>query len=279
MMKMKASMVALAMVAVPVWSQVWAQETRTGVSHPDADVIVADGEKPAAAKPSAALPVESSTQPTAAHSEAYGAFVPYHNGTAPMAVASTVADADAQIVTSVEDRPGELREGTLLRARMRESLSTETAEPGTSFTAELNEAVMKDGRVILPVGSVLHGRVTAVHSGRRISGAAMLHLEAKSVDLPDGTHYPIHALLIDTDQTQSLKVDHEGSLVRRDHPKETLAAVGLATGGAATAGALLGGGVGAAVGAGNRRRSGDGGVAEGGSAGDDSEPRTAGVQS
>ena len=104
--------------------------------------------------------------------------------------------------------------------------------------------------MILPIGSMVEGRVTEVHSGRRISGRAALHLEVHDVTLPDGTHYVIHAQLIDTDQYDHSNVDSEGTLVRRDHPKETLAAMSVATGGAAAAGAMMGGGVGALVGAG-----------------------------
>jgi hypothetical protein len=89
-----------------------------------------------------------------------------------------------------------------------------------------------------------------VHSGKRISGAAALHLEPMGVTLPDGTHYVIHALLIDTDQENHVRVDREGTLLRRDHAKETLAIVGATTGAGAIAGGLIGGGVGAVVGAG-----------------------------
>jgi len=69
------------------------------------------------------------------------------------------------------------------------------------------------------------------------------------VTLPDGTHYIVHAQLIDTSRSD-FRVDREGTLKRRDHAKETLAVMSLATGGSAVAGAMIGGGVGAVVGAG-----------------------------
>ena len=246
LMKTTISLLALAIGTAPVF----AQEPRTGVSHPDTATIAVtpDEETTPVRKPSAAIPMTATPQ----QEPVYGAYVPYR-GSASTAKADDEAmghDADGQIVTAVEDRPGELGEGTLLRARTKQGLSTTRTEVGTEFTAELTDAVMKDGRVILPAGAVVHGRVTTVHGGRRISGAAMLHLEARSVVLPDGTRYAIHAQLIDTDQMAHTKVDQEGSLVRRDHPKETLAAMGLATGGGAVAGAVVGGGVGAIVGAG-----------------------------
>ncbi len=248
-MNVRLTAVGLALVSVPALSQ------STGVSNPEPVVITAQPDETVkVAKPSAAVPM--TPRPMVSHdgpgvtADEYGPYVPYRGGAAATVTASEIVDPDAAIVTSVEDRPGEVREGTVLRARSKQSLSTVTTQPGDRFAAELTDAVEKDGRVVLPVGAVIEGRVTEVHGGRRISGAAMMHLEPKSVTLPDGTHYVIHAQLIDTDQMSRTKVDREGTLIRKDHPRETLAVLGLATGSAAAAGAIVGGGVGAAVGAG-----------------------------
>ena len=276
-MKVYLRTATIALVSVPGLMQAgWtkagvAQSARTGVSNPEPVVITAQPDetvtvKVEPAKPSAAIPyaAASGTAETArplqrheaargSSAEAYGPYVPYRGGAAAGAGAegsARLADPDGSIVTSVEERAGEVREGTLLRARIRQSLSTVTTAPGSTFSAALLEPVEKNGRVVLPVGALIEGRVTEVHGGRRITGAATLHLEPRTVTLPDGTHYVIHAQLIDTDQTAHTTVDREGTLVRRDHPKETLAGVGLATGGAAVAGGLVGGGVGALVGAG-----------------------------
>jgi hypothetical protein len=207
-------------------------------------------------------------KPSAASTEVYGAYVPYKGAALqPRTKAafdpdanivtettkdSVVADPneDAGIVTSVPEREGEIREGTLLKARIAEGLSTTSTLEGTTFTAPLTEDVMQNGKVILPAGSVLDGRVTEVRGGRRISGAAALHLEARNVTLPDGTKYILHAQLIDTDQMSHNKLNSEGTVVRRDHPKENLAILSLTAGSGAVAGAMIGGGVGAVVGAG-----------------------------
>ena len=68
--------------------------------------------------------------------------------------------------------------------------------------------------------------------------------------LPDGSQYDLHAQAADTDQYNATRVDDEGTILRRDHPLSTLAAMSLTTGGAVAAGAMVGGGVGAVVGAG-----------------------------
>ncbi|MDW5266001.1 MULTISPECIES: hypothetical protein [Acidobacteriaceae] len=280
-MKLSIATAALIFVTIPVI----AQDARSGVSTPPAsDITATDDNSPATpvltprvpeAKPSAAVPADSSNTNTIT----YGPYVPYRAagdaapGTAPTDTSATTAafDPDANIVTttvpdtsaaadspsddegivtSVPEREGEIREGTLLRARITQGLSTTSTLEGSPFSASLTQPVEKDGRVILPIGSIVEGRVTEVRSGRRISGRAALHLEAHDVTLPDGSHYVIHAQLIDTDQTDHSTVNREGTLVRRDHPKETLAAMSVATGGAAAAGAMVGGGVGALVGAG-----------------------------
>lgn len=264
-MSVRMTTVALALLIAPAI----AQESRTGVSKPEPVVITAVPEESAPAKaepakPSAGKPVLTPRQaPQAAHTttsekETYGSYIPYPGSESQNTRLETqksnsgakAFNPDAAIVTSVEDVAGELREGTLLRVRLKEGLSTVGTLPGTHFQAELTEPVEKNGRVILPIGSMMEGRITEVHSGRRISGRAALHLDPRSVTLPDGTHYVIQAQLIDTDQLANTKVDREGTLLRGDHPKETLAVVGATTGAAAVAGGMIGGGVGAAVGAG-----------------------------
>ncbi len=247
-MKLHLTTAALVIAAVPAL----AQSTMTGVSNPEPAIITTSDDtattpKPSAAKPSAATPAPAG--------EVYGPYVPYTGpksaGTTSVVAATEdtpVSNPDAQIVLTVPEREGELREGTVLRAQIRETLSTKTTVRGSRFTAEVVDPVEKGGRVIIPVGSVIEGQVTDVHGGRRITGAADLHLEPRSVTLPDGTHYVLHAQVIDTSKSE-LKVDGEGTLVRRGHGKETLAVISLATGGGAVAGAMIGGGVGAIVGA------------------------------
>jgi hypothetical protein len=246
-MKIQITTAAFVLAAVPAF----AQKAMTGVSNPEPTVISAtdDGATTTAltprVKPSAAIPA---TAPSGTGTVVYGSYVPYTGAGASANFAPANAE-DAMIVTSVPEREGELREGTLLKTQILENLSTKTTLKGTRFTAQLTEAIERNGRVIIPVGSILEGLVTEVHGGRRITGAAALHLETRDITLPDGTHYVVHAQLIDTGKSE-FKVTDEGTLKRRDHPKEMLAVASMTTGSSAAAGALIGGGVGAVVGAG-----------------------------
>ncbi len=153
------------------------------------------------------------------------------------------------IVTSVPELQGTLREGTLLKVKIWRDAGYRFDGCRKQIFRDVTEAIERNGRVIIPVGSTLDGRVTEVRGGRRITGVAMLHLETSDVTLPDGTHYIVHAQLIDTGKSE-FNVDNEGTLKRKDHVKETLAIVGGVTGAGAATGALIGGGVGAIVGAG-----------------------------
>jgi hypothetical protein len=247
-----------------------AQNERAGTSKPmpvtvtssdDADVAPVAAPV-AVAKPSAAVPasagpasgVPGSTIPASA-GMVYGPYNPATDVRRPLvspasADAKLAGDPDAGMVTHVPSLPGQIPDGTLMKAKLRETLSTETTKPGSSFSAEVSEAVMRDGRVVVPVGALLQGRVTWTQAGKRISGGAAIHLEISTVVMPDGTEYAVHARVIDTNSWENTKVDSEGTIRRKDSGKKTLAVMGLAAGGGAAAGAMIGGPPGALIGAG-----------------------------
>jgi hypothetical protein len=207
----------------------------------------------------------------------YGPYVPYRApGTPEPAVSSKAFDPDANMVTAatagqperrplngaaageedagivmhVPSLPGEVPDGTLVKVRLNEDLSTLTTTPGTKFTAQVSEPVLREGVVIVPVGSVLEGRVTWVRGGKRIGGAAAIHLEPRTVTLPDGAQYVLRARVIDTDRFDITSVDNEGTILRKEHPKRTAAMISLSAGSGLAAGALMGGVPGAVIGAG-----------------------------
>ncbi|HEY4010174.1 MAG TPA: hypothetical protein VGM11_08505 [Acidobacteriaceae bacterium] len=161
-----------------------------------------------------------------------------------------VSDPDAMIVTSAPDVPGQLNEGTTLRARLQNPLSTQQSHVGDTFLAELVQPVMQHGHVLIPAGSQIRGRVTEVHGGRRFTGRASIRLQPEFITFPDSTTHRIHADLTNLDNFADAHVNSEGTVIGSDHPKTALAAVGFTTATTTVAGAMIGGGVGAVVGAG-----------------------------
>lgn len=241
-------------MAVPVMAQT------TGVSHPEQVPITSSPEDSQAPAGYVPTPVRTLTvRPTTiAEAPAYVSVEPKLVSSEPnpdgMIVGDdirkplSVPDVDANIVTRVEGSSNELPAGTLVKARIAQSLTTIGTLEGSVFSAELTEAVLRDGRVLLPAGSVMSGRVTDVHGGRRITGGASIHLQPTSVTLPDGTHYKLYAQVVDTNRFHHVKVDSEGTMVRRDPKMSTPAVLGLATGSGAAAGAVFGGWPGALIG-------------------------------
>ena len=258
-----------------------AQDERSGVARPDPVAIAVDpGDAPftgsiQAAKPSAAVPVTDS-----ASGIVYGPYIPYRpagdsvespaatfDPDASIVTAATAgqaerrllngpgaaaiqANVDAGIVTHVPSRPGEIAEGSLVKVKLREELSTLTTRPGTKFTAEVIEPVMRGGQVVVPAGSILEGRVTFVRGGKRIGGQAAIHLEPRTMTLPDGTQYALWARVIDTSSWENTKVDSEGTIMHSENTRRNVGVMALTTGGAMAAGAMIGGVPGALIGAG-----------------------------
>jgi hypothetical protein len=83
-----------------------------------------------------------------------------------------------------------------------------------------------------------------------VGAAAAIHLEARTVTLPDGSQYGLSARVIDTNSWGDTKVDSEGTILRKDHPKAMDAMTTLSTVGGMAAGAAMGGVPGAVIGAG-----------------------------
>ena len=261
---LKAKAMAILVIVVPTFSAC-AYGQLTGVSHPEEISITTNSEgisQPVVYQPTPAAlkvrqPVETvrvATKPVLNASTEAAAASPAD--AAAIARASDEVkplikkNADSDIVTRVVGASNQLPVGTLLKVRIGQELSTRETKPGAIFTAELTEPVLRDGRVLVPAGSILSGRVTDVHGGRRISGSASIHLQPVSVTLPDGTRYSVRAQVIDTQLFKTTRVDEEGTIVRRDYAMKTLSAMTISTGSGAAAGAVFGGWPGALLGAG-----------------------------
>lgn len=247
---LSATSLATIMIAATAFGQATKPSPYQGVSHPPDDAIVTNDLGSSDAT-SADASVASSVQvkphmesiPTSPHDHEYV----QHPGlvSRPPALANT--DSDADIVTSVPSGPNELPEGTILKVTLNQQLSTATTQPGSAFSAKLIQPVMKNDRVVIPVGSTVTGRVTSVSAGRRIRGGATIRLRPDEVNLPDGTRYFLHAEVYDLADYKHVKPGSEGTVVSVDHGKRTGAEAGLLGGGAAAAGFLIAGGPAALV--------------------------------
>lgn len=156
-------------------------------------------------------------------------------------------DAGSKIVTYLPGPPNALPAGTTFRVRLLETIRSNQATPGTAFRATLSQDLTHEGRIVVPVGSELRGKVVYAATGNHINGQAALHLVPEQFILPDGSAYEIHGQVIDTAGSDT-KTTQEGLVVPKIDMKKTLALVGAGAGGGALFGAKVAGGMGAAVG-------------------------------
>jgi hypothetical protein len=264
-MKTKISILTAAAIFT-LASQSYAQET--GVSHPESldDNISATAPVPAT-KPSPAVPMPATTQsrvveqtpqtsPLKPHPSSNTALLQTPVETAAISphTFTVTDDVNSGIVTEVPSAANELPEGTLLKVRLTQEISTEYTEHNSRFEAELTHPIERHGIVMLPAGAILNGRITEMRSGRHIGKGAAIHLEPESITMPDGSLYKLNAQVIDVfpgaANEQRMHITSEGTIISNDRTPGTVAALGATTTTGAITGAALGGGVGAVVGAG-----------------------------
>ena len=130
---------------------------------------------------------------------------------------------------------------TEMRLRMRDSLTSKKATVGQQFTSTVVDPVYAKGFQVIPSGSIVTGRVTAVQRASRKSNAGSLSVAFSSVRLPNGRSYPINGSL-----SEGKNTDNEGEVKGSSSKKRNVAFIG----GGAAVGALVNGAAGAGIGAG-----------------------------
>jgi hypothetical protein len=197
----------------------------------------------AVAPPPSAVPTQPTSNPD------YYMIGDAPNGLAPVPASTGLASSanpDADVVTSVPHRPGELPEGTSIRMLLNQELSTTESQPGSDFSGRVAGDVIFSGRVVIPQGSEVMGKVLRVTEGHRFGSPATIRLRPDLVVLPDGSRYVMRAQVIDADGKS--RVDGEGTLKPKSQLKNNTIKEGAGVGTGAVAGAIIGGPPGALVG-------------------------------
>lgn len=87
--------------------------------------------------------------------------------------------------------------GTTFAVNLDETLATDQNQPGDPFTATISDPIVDlDGRVLLPVGAKVRGRVTAAEKSDRVGETAVITLAFESVSF-EGRSYPMQASVVE----------------------------------------------------------------------------------
>jgi type IV secretory pathway VirB10-like protein len=123
---------------------------------------------------------------------------------------------------------------TQLTLRLETAVTSHSSTPGDRVTARVERAVSDDGNIVLPGGTVLHGRVTEADGAGRVKGRARVAVSFDRI-VVRGRSYPIEATII-------------SAIADDSHSRDAKVIGGSAVAGAII-GALKGGKSGAAKGA------------------------------
>jgi hypothetical protein len=138
--------------------------------------------------------------------------------------------------------------GTALKVKLENTLSTFSSKAGDAFSARVTEAVMVDGKAVVPIGATVQGRLTKVTEPRRIAGKPTIGILPETLVLPNGERFMLNATLVDTNLGRGTDVNEEGQFKGDGHDGKDLTEIGMGTGGGMLLGGLIGGGKGFLVG-------------------------------
>jgi hypothetical protein len=138
--------------------------------------------------------------------------------------------------------------GTAVKMKLETTLATFSSKAGDPFSARVTEAVVMDGKTVIPVGTTVEGRVTKTNEPRRIAGKPTIAIFPETLVLPNGDKFMLNATLVDTNAHHGTDVDTEGQFKGAGHDGKDLTEIGMATGGGMLIGGLAGGGKGLLIG-------------------------------
>jgi hypothetical protein len=138
--------------------------------------------------------------------------------------------------------------GTSMKVKLETALATFSSKSGDPFSARVTEAVMLDGKPVIPIGASVQGRVTKASEPRRIAGKPTIAIFPETVVLPNGEHYLLNATLVDTSVRNGTDVNDEGQFKGKGHDGKDMTEIGMGTGGGMLVGGLIGGGKGVLIG-------------------------------
>jgi hypothetical protein len=187
--------------------------------------------RPAATRPAPRAETPSQTPSQTTPRASAGSTTP---ATAPEPVEriddEEAARGDSDWPASATDRTQTARESqsivvpanTQLTLRLETAVSSQTSNLGDRVTARVESAVSDDGTIVLPGGTVLHGRVTEAESAGRVKGKARVAVAFDRI-VVRGRSHPLEATVL-------------SALGPDSHSRDA-----KVIGGSAVAGAIIGG--------------------------------------
>jgi hypothetical protein len=137
--------------------------------------------------------------------------------------------------------------GTALKVKLLQTLTT-SSKSGDNFSGRVTDPVMIDGKVAVPIGATVQGRVINATEPRRVSGKPTITIYPDTLVMPNGDYFTLSATLQNTDLYNGTSVNNEGQFKGKGYDNKDLIEMGAGTGGGMLVGGLIGGGKGVLIG-------------------------------
>ena len=160
---------------------------------------------------------------------------------------SYATDPDGDIVHPEPLPPGVLGEGSVIRVRLVDQLSTRDSVKGDTFRSRVASDVMEGGQILIPAGAEIDGTVVDASSGAHLGSHGSMRLRPETVIMADGSRYRLQAYVAGAPGARA-RVDREGTIGAESRVKRGAIEYGGAVGVGAIAGAAMGGPAGALAG-------------------------------
>lgn len=137
---------------------------------------------------------------------------------------------------------------TRIRVRIDQEINSKTARVGDTFETKTVEPVYSSGGVlVIPEGSTIVGKVTAVQPARKGGKPGTIDVSFTQIRLPNGSSRSINGSLVDLNSDDA-NSNNEGTASGDKMKHRKIIFIGGGAGGGAILGAAIGGGKGALIG-------------------------------
>lgn len=178
--------------------------------------------------------------------------------------AAAFAQSDAPVLlkprdmSKISDAPAVHREsapyvvpaGTKVPLRLQSGISTKTARVGDSVYAQTSFPVAIDGKMMIPAGTYVQGRISKITRPGRIKGRAEILFNFTTLVYPSGYTVALPGSVDTLDSEDQSTKDAEGTIQQRGQKGKDIGTIASTGATGALTGAAIGGGKGAAIGSG-----------------------------
>lgn len=140
--------------------------------------------------------------------------------------------------------------GTKVPLRLQSGISTKTAKVGDGIYARTEFPIAIDGKMMIPVGTYVQGRISKITRPGRVKGRAEVLFEFTTLVFPSGYTVTLPGSVNSLDSEKASTKDAEGTIQQEGEKGKDVGTVASTGATGAVVGGLAGGGKGAGIGAG-----------------------------